>query len=57
MLVTFGTYRVKSYPARQSTIPGQLDRTFFRALVLLSSNLTKLYENKQNMKLSLIAHS
>ena len=57
MLVTLGTYRVKSYPARQSTIPGQLDRTFFRALVLLFSNLTKLYENKQDMKLSLIAHS
>ena len=38
-----------TYIARKSTIPALLDGTFFRALVLLSSNLTKLYENRQNM--------
>ena len=46
-----------TYLARKSTIAALLDGTFFRALVLLSSNLTKLYENRQNMQLSLIVHS
>ena len=48
---------LSTYLAGKSTISALLDRTFFRTLVLLSSNLTKLYENRQNMKLSLIVHS